>query len=71
MSLYDRFHVNCPECGADVAFQSKAMLQPCSRDYNISNVPEVILAGLNLTYEECPKCGHKVMIISKTKGYVR
>jgi len=69
MGLYDRLYVNCPECGESVEFQSKAGL--CGLiDYNVNDVPAVILAGLNMSYEKCI-CGHNVTIISQTKGYIR
>ncbi len=71
MSLFDRFHVVCPECKAQIIFQSKAMPMPCSRDYTVLDVPDVILASLNKSYVRCHTCGHKVIIISKTKGWIR
>lgn len=71
MGLYDRFHVACPKCKTEVIFQSKAMVMPCLRDYTALDVPDVILASLNNSYTRCHTCGHKVTIISKTKGYIR
>lgn len=56
MGLYDRIHAECPNCGATVEFQSKAL--DCMMDvFTLENAPvEVVYDTMNDPHK-CTKCG--------------
>lgn len=70
MGLFDSVYVQCPECGEDVEFQSKA--GECSlASYTLDDVPDVVLHGVGDDCEICMKCGHVCRIhLPKHRPYV-
>jgi len=60
MSSFDSVIVNCPSCGNEVEFQSKARGWNCSlKNFKPSKVPVEIALDLDCAIEQC-SCGAKV-----------
>lgn len=55
MGMFDSLIVNCPRCGSEVEFQSKAGECSLAR-YNLWNVPKKIAADLEGEKEQCTGC---------------
>lgn len=69
MGLYDSVFVNCPKCGAQVEFQTKA--GECRlKQYTHISVPSGIAEYLNGSKERC-ECGARVQLfIQEPPGVV-
>lgn len=62
MGMFDSVYVDCPKCGTDIEFQSKA--GDCILGtYNLNNAPQEILEDIEGDVEECHKCGETVKIL--------
>lgn len=65
MGMFDRLHVNCPECDCSIEFQSKA--GDCIlEDFVLENAPVAILGDLHNESETCQNCGRVVTIKVQT-----
>lgn len=63
MGMSDSVIANCPECSAEIEFQSKA--GPCNMyRYHSTSVPAEIAVDLNEEYqtERCEGCGTEVRL---------
>lgn len=58
MGMYDRVWAECPECGNQIEFQSKAG-ECVLADYSTNSVPPNIAEDIKNDSEECP-CGYIV-----------
>lgn len=61
MGMFDELHVDCPHCGEDVEFQSKAGDCQLHR-YAVQDVPPEIAGDLNGAAEICDACGKEVTL---------
>lgn len=69
MGMYDTVRVECPKCGADVGFQSKA--GDCYlREYRQDNVPSEIALDIAKDSNWCQNCGTQVMVEPKLRSFV-
>ena len=61
MGMFDSLLVNCPQCGNQIEFQSKA--GECSlAEYSIFNVPPEVALDCSKDVEICSKCGELVKL---------
>jgi endogenous inhibitor of DNA gyrase (YacG/DUF329 family) len=61
MGMYDSVYVQCPQCGTDLDFQSKA--GECrGAIYTLQSAPIAVLSDVLGITEKCPKCGTFVTI---------
>lgn len=62
MGCFDSVVCNCPECNAQVYFQSKA--GDCQLIcYRVNSVPMSIADDLNDATETCPNCGAVIRLV--------
>lgn len=59
MGMFDSVYVNCPNCGEDIEFQSKAGECWC-RSYNQNKVPTIVAFDLEGDVEICNHRGTEV-----------
>ena len=63
MGMFDSVIVNCPNCGNEIEFQSKA--GECRlKEYKISSVPITIAESIKDTIESCRNCGTDITLKS-------
>lgn len=56
MRMFDSIYMPCPNCGADIEWQSKAG-ECLLHAYRIANpMPSAILLDINGQVEQCPSC---------------
>lgn len=61
MGMFDTVQVDCPNCGHELDFQSKA--GPCIlATYTPNNVPIEIALDLHEEYKWCPKCDEVITL---------
>lgn len=60
--MFNSVYAPCPNCYADVEFQSKAGASTLA-NYMYEEVPQDIALDLNCSIEECPVCKTKVALI--------
>ena len=60
MGMYDCIYVECPDCGREIEFQSKAGECSCT-SYTIHDVPPEIAGDINGKYAQC-NCGKSVQL---------
>lgn len=61
MGMFDRVWVDCPKCGQEVEFQSKAG-ECVLMDYTLETAPPNVQVDLIGDNSQCNKCGHVVGI---------
>jgi hypothetical protein len=57
MGLFDQVVSHCGYCGGDIAWQSKAALDPALRVYPVEAVPLAMAADLDGQWAQCTRCG--------------
>lgn len=69
MGMYDTVRVECPKCGVDVEFQSKA--GDCYlREYRQDNVPSEIALDIAKDYQCCSNCNTEIKVTPKLRSFV-
>lgn len=66
MGCPDSLIVKCPECNADIEFQSKADERGSLQTYSLEACPSSILQDLNGEFQECEYCGYVATIRMQT-----
>lgn len=61
MGMFDSVWLRCPQCGAEVEFQSKAGHCALS-DYTIANAPPGVAADIIGDSAACTSCGRVVTV---------
>lgn len=63
MGLFDMVWVDCPHCGEQVEFQTKAAEFPYMDRYTFENAPQEVLVDILNRPEHCGSCGGWLALI--------
>ena len=64
VGMFDSVYIECPKCGSDVEFQSKA--GDCTlASYGMHDVPPEIAGDLHGQSQECRNCGRPMKITTQ------
>ncbi len=64
MGMYNIFLINCPQCGNELSFQSKAGILDFST-YTINDIPAIMAGDLDNEKEICNQCKEQITISAK------
>ena len=68
MGRFDSILIECPKCGTQIKFQSKAGL--CElKEYDIQTVPDSIAGDIIGDEQDCPNCNATIKIAGKVMIY--